>query len=391
MSRKSSFKGSVTVEASLALPIFLLGFVLILSLVQIIRTESIVQHSMNRMAVELSEYCYAADKLSLTEAIQKSNMTIGEAVENITEMSGIMDDETCDDAEGTAVITELTEFLLGDTADMGLNGPIVEKLCHTLMPKYINEDKDVADRYLEKLSGIKISDIDFRYSTILKDGKSIKLTAIYELKLNTFGFFKEKGITFTMQNTAGTAAWLTGMTRKETEEEEPEETEEEEKREPTKWDIVSVKDRGTAWVDEIQSENPGKAVASGKGIHLYDSSGVFTAVHSVNVFSVSYSKYDSSLSGAQAYTLDEKGFKAVLNKYARKIKENTKNIGSEIKMEDGTVKTILTKNKKSGLIIIIPEEAKENKELYDKIIETGKKVSKEQKIEIEFTFREKAL
>ncbi|MBR6599636.1 MAG: pilus assembly protein, partial [Oscillospiraceae bacterium] len=193
MSRKRSFKGSVTVEASLALPIFLLGFVLILSLVQIIRTESIVQHSMNRMAVELSEYCYAADKLSLTEAIQKSNMTIGEAVENITEMSGIMDDETCDDAEGTAVITELTEFLLGDTADMGLNGPIVEKLCHTLMPKYINEDKDVADRYLEKLSGIKISDIDFRYSTILKDGKSIKLTAIYELKLNTFGFFKEKG------------------------------------------------------------------------------------------------------------------------------------------------------------------------------------------------------
>ena len=137
--------------------------------------------------------------------------------------------------------------------------------------------------------------------------------------------------------------------------------------------------------------NPGKAVASGKGIHLYDSSGVFTAVHSVNVFSVSYSKYDSSLSGAQAYTLDEKGFKAVLNKYARKIKENTKNIGSEIKMEDGTVKTILTKNKKSRLIIIIPEEAKENKELYDKIIETGKKVSKEQKIEIEFTFREKAL
>ncbi|MBP1565734.1 MAG: pilus assembly protein [Oscillospiraceae bacterium] len=389
MKKIKTFKGSVTVEASLALPIFLLGFVLILSLVRIIRVESMIQHSVNRMAIELSEYCYAADKLSLTDAIVKSNMTVGEAVENIAGMTGLMSDETSEDSEGMAVITELTDFLLGDTADMAISGPIVEGICHMLMPKYIAENKTKADKYLEELSGITISDIDFRYSTLLKDGKSVKLTAIYNLKLNTFGFF-EDDMKFTMQNNASTAAWLGNMTKKETEEEESE-AEEEEENEPTKWKLLNF-ERGKAWVAQIKSENADKATAAGKGIHLYDEKeGVFTTIRTVNVFSQTYSSYDSSLSGAAAFKLNEKEFRGVLRGYAKEVLKDTSNVGGDIKMEDGTVKTILTKNRKSALIVVIPEEAKENEELYNSILEIGKSISDEHKVKIDFVFSEKAL
>ncbi len=390
MKKKRCLKGAVTVEASLVLPIFLFGYVLILSLVQIIRTESIIQHSVNRMAAELSEYCYIADKLSLTDEIQKSNISISEAVENITELTGSLEDQESEEDGEDSVIVTLTKFLLGDTADMGMNGPAIEAVCHVLMPKYIAENRNMADKYLEKLGGVHISDIDFRYSSLLKDGKSVKLVAIYNVKLDSLGFFDGKGITLTMKNTASSAAWLSGKTKKEIVEEE-EKSEEEKTDEETKWDLPNAT-RGKAWVKEIKTESADKAVKSGVGIDIYDSEkGVFTQIFSVNVFTVTYSDYDSSKTGATAYTLNEKAFEQKLKTCNRELETNLKKIGTSIQMEDETTKTILTKDRKKKILIVVPAEAEENTDMYNSIMKISKKVSEDKKTEVEIIFREKAL
>lgn len=86
-------------------------------------------------------------------------------------------------------------------------------LCRMLMPNYLTGDLESTNKYLDSI-GIEgedgqtgIEKIDFTHSTLLADGRTIKIVAIYKLntKKLTFGML-DTDLYF--EQTAVTAAWI---------------------------------------------------------------------------------------------------------------------------------------------------------------------------------------
>ena len=270
--KKSRLKGSITIEAAFALPIFLLGFMAIISLVYIVQTESAVQYGVDQVSREISEYCYIADKMSLTAVTQKTSLSLGDAVENVCGLSGLMDDSDEDSSESESAVSSLSDIILEEKSGESVNGAATEIICRILIPKYISGDRRSADQYLQALSGITLDDINFRYSSILRDGQTINIVAVYKVRLTTFGLLGE-GIELTMRNSASTKAWLPESVLKDNTghgDTDSDKEDENNKSEESKWLLLPC-DRGKAWIAQIKSDNKNNAVQSGHGIDLYSS------------------------------------------------------------------------------------------------------------------------
>ena len=94
--------------------------------------------------------------------------------------------------------------------------------------------------------------------------------------MNGYGIFDD---TLVIKQTASTTAWVTGTSLKASNETD------------SNWEKGSF-ERGKAFVNEIQKETPSKAVKEGVGVDIYEkSSNTFKSIHSLNVFSASYSDY----------------------------------------------------------------------------------------------------
>lgn len=93
MKRKKQ-SGSVTVEAILVLPFYLITIIFFLSFLDVFYIRLAVQQGMGNAASTLSQYCYAVDRLVGIEKLALSDETAGK-VENITgavdELGGAVD------------------------------------------------------------------------------------------------------------------------------------------------------------------------------------------------------------------------------------------------------------------------------------------------------------
>jgi hypothetical protein len=364
--RKKRLYGSITIEASLALTFFISGYLMILSFVYIVRAESAVQYGINKTAEEISRYCYAAERLSLDEYIEKSGVTIGEAAENIGFISGASadDEEASDEA---CMITELVDVVTGGRT---VGGAIAAPVFRELFSRHVAGDKEKTDRYLKKLVGITSDDIDFSYSEILSDGKTIEIVAVYRIKLAAFGLFGDEGPELLMKNTAVTAAWVSGSYNKKDNE-----------RADSKW-LLPAFERGKAWADEIREENRDCAVKGGKGITLYKS-GRYSSVHSINIFSASYSECHTSKGD---YIIKEKAVKKVFNEYASRLLKNIDEYSGKLQYENGIRIPEHGMKKSAELIIIVPAEAEIMKKSLEKI---AGEILREKGVLVTLEYREK--
>lgn len=373
---RKNINGSVTVEAALSLSFFIFGYIFILSLVNAVRTESAVQYGINHTAQELSQYCYIADKLSVSSNIQNSNITVGEAVENIC---GLPDTDSTDayDTDGAGIIGGLIDAFTGDITICGI---AAEPFCKLIIPRYIAGDRKSSDEYLKKLAGITVDDIDFRHSSLLKDGKTIEIVAVYNVYLKTFGLFGKDGIRLSMKNTAATAAWCTGkMTDSETE-----------NGEESKWKLGNFQ-RGQAWIAEIKAEHPNDSVKSGKGIDLYKK-GTYTMIISVNVFDKTYSECEKFGSGYSSdYALKENAVKRLIGKYADKLNTCITEKSSSLETESGFYIPEYKGEKSGVLMVVVPLEAGEDKDISAALERIADNIYKEKKVKVQYEYREKAL
>ncbi len=392
--KKSRLKGSITIEAAFALPIFLLGFMAIISLVYIVQTESAVQYGVDQVSREISEYCYIADKMSLTAVTQKTSLSLGDAVENVCGLSGLMDDSDEDSSESESAVSSLSDIILEEKSGESVNGAATEIICRILIPKYISGDRRSADQYLQALSGITLDDINFRYSSILRDGQTINIVAVYKVRLTTFGLLGE-GIELTMRNSASTKAWLPESVLKDNTghgDTDSDKEDENNKSEESKWLLLPC-DRGKAWIAQIKSDNKNNAVQSGHGIDLYSSDiNEFTEVYSIDVFSGSYS--DCKTEGSTDpldYTIKKNAVKNQINSKADKIKNDMKKIKENLKMENGTESTLMPDNRKLKILMIFPEEAGSNHEMVNVFEEISGKVKDSRGVCVEYMYSEKAL
>ena len=156
-------------------------------------------------------------------------------------------------------------------------------------------------------------------------------------------------------------------------------------------------DRGKAFVNELQDETPSKAVKEGVGVDLYDKgSNTFTSVHSINVFSATYSDYQKVAEASNSienYTLKKSKIKGTVKKYATDLNKNINKIDDSITMDDGTVKQIALaseEDRKAEILLVVPEElSSSDKRML--LFEIASEIETETGVKVNITFRDKAL
>lgn len=291
------------------------------------------------------------------EDILKAYEDLPGTVENVekaaTELSNSIE-SILDDPK--AIITSLTSAFTKQVANEIMAKIIAQPLCKALVPKYIAPSDD-ADALLEKMGVINgVNGMDFRLSNFLSDGRSINVVVVYEVELSGFGVFNK---TLVIKQTASTAAWVKGKTLKEVVEE------------ISVWDEANFS-RGAKIVDSIKGSNGKNAVEKGKGIHLYDESeNSFTLIQSLNVYAKSYSSFSTgeNVKESDNFDLKKSPIKSAIRGNATKIKESTQKVGDKLTMEDGSTKELSSKKTRVPiLLVVLPEEVRDNSE-HKKIID----------------------
>ncbi|MDO5560973.1 MAG: pilus assembly protein [Oscillospiraceae bacterium] len=373
--------GALTIEASLALPVFLVGFIVILSLAAVVFTEYTVANGVNQTAAEIARYCYITQRISDSQEGELLNEGLDDLITNVVKISSLNSDEQDADCETGSLIKSLAMLTSNRAANNVLGCRITDILCRRLITKYIGGSREEADSFLLRAAGITLDDIDFRGSSVLKNSKEVNVVAVYRVKINTFGLFESDRFSFIMENSACTCALgVRDITDEKT-------------YCKSKWMLGNF-ERGSAWAYEIKSEHQEKAVCPGSGIDLYDSStNTFTQIYSVNIFAQSYTEYEACYgkSGADCYKLKNKYYEEFAGTCAKEVIKNMNNISSGVSMEAGTALPSEKSGRSAAMLFVLPQETEYNENLLNEINQISQKISKKTGVKIEYTFREKAL
>lgn len=423
--RNKSERGSFTIEAILSLSIFMFAFVTIVSLATIAKVESTTQYAIDQVAKEISQYYYIAERVgiantesggvdeiddavqaifdftdkSTTVASNYSSTTATELGSMLDTFSGIGNDvnEVAAAAENVynsfgpifedpkSIVSALATMMDKMGKEVGyelITKIIAQPLCKALVPKYITSSSG-ADETLEKMGVVDgLDGLDFRMSSFLTDQRSINVVVVYQIKVNGFGIFDD---TLVIKQTASTAAWVTGTRLKDI------------NSSTSNWEKGDF-ERGKDYVDKIQSEHSSQAVEEGVGVDIYDqNTNTFTSVHSMNVFSVTYSDYQKVAANEKDpdnYFLKKSKIKSTVKGYANKLLTNIGKIDDSITMEDGTqCQTALesVKHRSAEIILVVPEEAKSNADNLAILNEIAAEIEAETGVKVNTTYRDKAL
>lgn len=168
-------KGSITLEASIFLVLFIVFYMMMMGLIQIVRAQVILQYAANETAREISQYSYV---LSKTGIVKKRVSTSSQAAAFTENVSQLMDDiekvgNTLSTGEGLEELPgnieqagQHAESLLGDPdalmnnifsliktkgADL-LSSMVIEGLVESVVQEQIkNMSAKSADEYLRDL------------------------------------------------------------------------------------------------------------------------------------------------------------------------------------------------------------------------------------------------
>jgi hypothetical protein len=277
-------------------------------------------------------------------------------------------------------LSDMADALTGNASISGFAG---DPLFRSVFAGCIADDKSQADKYLKGLAGITTDDIDFHYSSVLRDGKTVEIVAVYKVKLKTFGLFGKNGLSLTMKNTACSAAWLSGNKKVQAASGQQNNSSA-----PSKWSLSAFR-RGQAFVSEIKSEHAAVAVKGGKGIDICEN-GTYTMIGSVNIFMPSYADCSKEGSSDPAdYSVKEAAFAKAVSGYASQLRKSVKEKRGELQFENGAPVPDQGKKAKLALIIVVPAEGANSASAKDVLDKTADKMKKNG-VEVHYEFREQA-
>lgn len=256
-------KGSLTVEASIILVIFIFGYASIVSVTSFIRAQMIIQYSIGQAAKEISSYCYLVSKTGIMEDSGRINEEAGEfkkstdnvidtvaklydavdqgsdhisnsvqaipqsedlesALNSVQAAGDITQEEfqnmvtaanTMIDTGGDyfsdpkAILKGLGSLAKDEALSAAKSYVIAAPISKALVKKQVSlygEDRQGRD-VLEKLGVVGgLDGLNFTGSTLFNDGKTITVQVSYTMKVNYPGFDKKK---FHFIQTASTKAW----------------------------------------------------------------------------------------------------------------------------------------------------------------------------------------
>ncbi len=257
--------GAAAIEAVLGLTFFMLSVLAIMMMSMVIRVEAKMQYALDQTARELATDYYLLDAVGVAQftsgkSTNGANQTLEEAnslINNVIDFSGNVEDtagsiqatmdsgingvtmdqiqavgtnaEQCaslakqigqnlknigdDPAAQVKAIVNVFAHTLGNKV---LSYYVAPQLCRMIVPKYIASTSDATDKWLASVGVmyegvdeniVGLDAIDFSKSTLLTDGRTIELIAIYpiDLKRLTFGMIDSQIV---LRQTATTAAWV---------------------------------------------------------------------------------------------------------------------------------------------------------------------------------------
>ncbi|MCL1791802.1 MAG: hypothetical protein FWG40_10765 [Peptococcaceae bacterium] len=368
-------RGSFTIEATLAISVFMFCFVSFISLALIAKAESTTQYAIDQVAKEMSRYYYVADRVLANDSGLHAIEDMDEAIESVVNLSNTANEavdhvsggfEDFSDALSTigndidsistaaknmqssfAPILDdpvgMVKLLIRQAGNEVVNKVIAQMMCRSLTPKYITSNGN-ADETLKRMGVVNgLNGLDFRMSTFMADDRSINIVLVYQVKVTGFGIIDK---TLPIMQTASTAAWIAN---------------------PSARPLTQVlgapnwSDNGAA-ANGIRDENTSILVAPGQDFDMYDpGSNTFTNIHSMNVFTSPWSHYANATGDPDSpenYTVKEDKIKGQVLNYANALNNDMFTAGNLL-MADGSTATT-AKHGNGVIIMAVPEATKAN-------------------------------
>lgn len=223
--------GSITLEATVFLTLFILFYMVLMSLIQMAKAQIILQYSINEVAKEVSVYSYPLTKTGIVDkcvsTAEQANTFIGKTTETIDAILNV--GQTIANGGGGVIEAaqnagnQINDYL-GETDELAsnvlsvikakgagvLSGSVIESVCENEMKKQIeNFSHKSADVYLRDL-GISegMNGLDFTKTSwggaSLNGFPVLEVTVIYEIDFK-LGFFELEPRKFKLS--AKTAIW----------------------------------------------------------------------------------------------------------------------------------------------------------------------------------------
>ena len=346
--RSGNNRGSYSVEGAITLTIFTICLLALMSILSVVKVEGEVQDALNETAMELSQYSYVLGR------------------------STFLKDAAEDHMEGLGLVVELDEK---EFSDLALTGPLAaKKLTKT------NFSREDPDTWLKE-QGVEggYSGLNFEDTMVLMDGKTITVAVTYKLKVNTYGLFEKVLTIHEAAVTYGLLPTDSALKKKSGSEGSA-----------SIWKQTNFV-RGQYFANLIRTEgNGGKAVKTGQGIDLYDqNTGHYTSVYSVNLFSATYAEGDPE-TGAASYRPKEEEIQKLLFGYSKKMNQSVSGLGNDVVLADGTSVPAVTPKKKT-LVLVVPEEAKENGAMQTVLHSVAVQAEKKYGVSMTFRYEQTAL
>lgn len=156
-------RGAISVEASIILMIFLFGMLALLGMINMVRTQVVIQNALNQSAKEVSQYSYImyrmgyldylkdtqANKNNFEEQIQKY-ASPGDAATAKNNLVGLMEQFSNDG--GSSLVDELVYGIFAEasaTVTNTVNNQVIQMFAKSSMENYISTLGNGSD-YLKK-------------------------------------------------------------------------------------------------------------------------------------------------------------------------------------------------------------------------------------------------
>lgn len=354
-------KGIISIEASLVLTIFVIGYLLLNYILISVYVESSTKKVINAIADDLVHISILSNDTILSDYLTKTENI------DLLEASGQIISENIDlDLEdyGYENILENLKILARNRVKEG-GGNLAFNLI--LREMFKEKSSQLGFNFFDMIDG-REEGLDFRNTVILPKDKIVDIRLDYNLAINSFNMF---GVSRKLNQRSYIGKSIYNGTEEAIN--EPGQNE-------SIWQETNFK-RGRYFSAYLRENSSFDVLKTGHGLDLYNQAeNKFYQFHSINVFTSYYSSNQND-----KYAISYDNLYSQINNFYNEMLANIEKIGGNIVLENGSTKQVEV-NPRGVLVLVFPEEAESMLDL-KRLLNNLRSVG----VEIETKYLEKAL
>lgn len=393
---QESIRGSITLESTVALTMFLFFFMTVFSIVNICRAQAIISMAVDQTAKEMSQYAYFYKMSGMQKLDEKINAASTEGRESlngviggfdslygmIESLDGVKNEVSANVVGSGDIISTALESAGGDlnaainqlepVFSAAMDNPmefmktlaafagqqcldvvksrlIAAPLAKAMSIKYFGKTKEEAQARLESMGVVDgVDGLNFKLSTVFSSmaPEDVQVTCLYQIQVIKLMGLDTK---VTFSKTANTRGWMSGDQDEATRKQETAKTEPRADNEMNIW-ASDAMGRGKYIVSTERARfSDGTLPAITSGMDGYNPTlNEFTTINTIDPYASSY--------------LEDSAIRSKMKGYAGKLISSTGQLSSVVVEDpsaaDGkTTYSVSEAGKKYKLLVVIPENA----------------------------------